>query len=598
MFQAADTFRVARATQPALSRDGGKVLFTMGRDDPDADERRHTVWLADGARVIPVSDGHHDSSPHWAANQRDFVFVRRCPGRPPHIRVQDVSATASRKVPLPGPADRAEWAPGADLLAVLVDAPAGRRLAIVDPFAGWVRIVCSDAQGFAWSPSGVELVVAVGPPGGRVAGLVVVSVEDNRYRLLTRRKGILGDPVWVDPRTVAYVGVRDMSPCGQPTLWAVRTDGNGPRPVLPGLDRSVLTGDGVFPGARPVRFGFGRVACAVRDGGEVAVWVADLAAGVARVLPQTRGQAVTGIAADDFGNLAWTGATENRPSRLFTGRSCVSQAVGDANVWLENIDVASPEKRLFSRPQGRPIEGWLVRGRPGDRVLVDLHGGPHGAWNPFFPEWDLYHQMLVQRGWMVLLPNISGSDGYGGGFRSAIHRVWGPAGQADVLTCLRDLVRDGSRLAVAGYSYGGFLACWLIAAMPELFRAAVVSSAITDLTAFQNHSHIGQALCRDEFGDGPDGGYRLAAQSPMRHVDRVRVAALALHGETDELSPLGPVRAWVAQLRARGHDAELVAFPGCGHLFKHDGPPRIRNAYQRAIVSWLERQIPASPSSR
>ena len=116
---------------------------------------------------------------------------------------------------------------------------------------------------------------------------------------------------------------------------------------------------------------------------------------------------------------------------------------------------------------------------------MDLHGGPHGAWNPFFPEWDLYHQMLVQRGWMVLLPNISGSDGYGGGFRSAIHRVWGPAGQADVLTCLRDLVRDGSRLAVAGYSYGGFLACWLIAAMPELFRAAVVSSAITDLTAFQ-----------------------------------------------------------------------------------------------------------------
>ena len=232
------------------------------------------------------------------------------------------------------------------------------------PFAGWVRIVCSDAQGFAWSPSGVELVVAVGPPGGRVAGLVVVSVEDNRYRLLTRRRGILGDPVWVDPRTVAYVGVRDMSPCGQPTLWAVRTDGNGPRPVLPGLDRSVLTGDGVFPGAKPVRFGFGRVACAVRDGGEVAVWVADLAAGVARVLPQTRGQAVTGIAADDFGNLAWTGATENRPSRLFTGGVAYPRRWGTRMYGLRTS--MSPRRRGGSSPvhrDGRSKDGWSGGGQ-------------------------------------------------------------------------------------------------------------------------------------------------------------------------------------------------------------------------------------------
>src|SRR4029079_5578535 len=80
-------------------------------------------------------------------------------------------------------------------------------------------------------------------------------------------------------------------------------------------------------------------------------------------------------------------------------------------------------------------------------------------------EMHLYHQELAARGWVVLAVNPRGSDGYGEACDDAVQAAWGVADAAAFLEPIDALVAEGladpERLAVTGYSYGGFMTCWL-----------------------------------------------------------------------------------------------------------------------------------------
>ena len=135
------------------------------------------------------------------------------------------------------------------------------------------------------------------------------------------------------------------------------------------------------------------------------------------------------------------------------------------------------------------MQGWLVRDpeRDGPRpLLLDVHGGPHNAWNAAADEIHLYHQELAARGWAVLLVNPRGSDGYGEAFYDAVHGAWGVADANDFLEPIDALVAEGladpERLAVTGYSYGGFMTCYLTG-HDDRFEAAVAGGVVSDLVS-------------------------------------------------------------------------------------------------------------------
>ncbi|MEU9887733.1 prolyl oligopeptidase family serine peptidase [Sphaerisporangium sp. NPDC051011] len=96
--------------------------------------------------------------------------------------------------------------------------------------------------------------------------------------------------------------------------------------------------------------------------------------------------------------------------------------------------------------------------------------------------------------------------------------------------------------------------------------------------------------CRDD----------IAGQSPLTHVARVTTPTLLLHGEDDDLCPVGQAEQWFTALRAQGVPVRMVRYPGASHLFILNGRPSHRVDYNERIVEWLEQWIPVggTPASR
>jgi CubicO group peptidase (beta-lactamase class C family) len=170
---------------------------------------------------------------------------------------------------------------------------------------------------------------------------------------------------------------------------------------------------------------------------------------------------------------------------------------------------------------------------------------------------------------------------------------WGIVDAADFLEPIDQLVADGvadpARLAVTGYSYGGYMTCYLTS-RDGRFAAAVPGGAVSDLTSMIGTSDEGNTLAAWEFGKPSPAadGAALAAMSPFTRVADVTTPTLLLHGEADIRCPVGQAEQWHTALRQLGVDVELVRYPGASHLFILDGTPSHRIDYNQRVVDWVE----------
>jgi len=154
-----------------------------------------------------------------------------------------------------------------------------------------------------------------------------------------------------------------------------------------------------------------------------------------------------------------------------------------------------------------------TRRRP---TILFVHGGVHGDFNAVHL---LQVRDLVRRGWVVVAPDYRGSTGYGARYYDAID--YGGREVDDVLAARGWLARfapwaDLDRLAVMGYSHGGYIALLAVLRHPELFRAAVAHVPVADLpTRMRTHPDWYQAI----FAAQPAYGGTLA-DNPRPYVDR------------------------------------------------------------------------------
>src|SRR3984957_11667314 len=187
--------------------------------------------------------------------------------------------------------------------------------------------------------------------------------------------------------------------------------------------------------------------------------------------------------------------------------------------------------------------------------------------------------------------NPRASDGYGEAFYTATTGAWGTADANDFLEPLDALVAEGiadpARLAVTGYSYGGYMTCYLTS-RDGRFAAAVAGGAVTDLTSMSGTSDSGHELAQWELGSFSPTGRDFTASDPFPRVTEVTTPTLLLHGESDSRCPVGQAEQWHVALRELGVDTQLVRYPGASHLFILNGAPSHRIDYNQRVVDWVE----------
>ncbi|MDX6342595.1 MAG: hypothetical protein QOH87_2733, partial [Trebonia sp.] len=524
------------ATRLDYKADGAGLLRTVRK-------HLHVLDLADGT-VRQVTEGDwHASDPVWspdsarlafgAATAPDADLTYRAP-----VYVTDVSGAFAK--PRIGALEHGYGAPvawtpdGSALIAV------GREI---------------DKKGLNGHVQLLRVALPVPPCGEADKGIIDLADSLDRNVMPGGAGYPGGKPQFADDGDTVVFCVRDR---GCSHLYAAPTDGSAtPRPVVTGAGR-VVSGLSVSGGRAAV-------ALATPDSyGEIVL--VELGAGTETV--------ITGHGASQHG-ASQHGASQHGASH-------------------DDVTLYVRQEREFAISDGGTVQGWLIRdpaaAGPGP-VLLDVHGGPHNAWNGAADPAHLYHQVLAERGWTVLIVNPRASDGYGEAFYTATTGAWGVSDALDFLEPLDALVAEGiadpARLAVTGYSYGGYMTCYLTS-RDGRFAAAAAGGCVSDLRSMAGTSDMGHGLSDSEWGFKSPAGRDFSASDPIARVTDVRTPTLLLHGDADMRCPVGQAEQWHVALRELGVDTQLVRYPGASHLFILDGMPSHRIDYNQRVVDWVE----------
>lgn len=236
--------------------------------------------------------------------------------------------------------------------------------------------------------------------------------------------------------------------------------------------------------------------------------------------------------------------TPPRPVRLAPGEWAELPAPGRVDGLPGSLE------RVWTDVDGVRVGGWLClphhasEGDPAP-VMLWIHGGPHSSFNAWSWRWCPW--LAVARGYAVLMPDPAMSTGYG---NAGLNRGWPRLPDVVYGECaaLLDevLVRpelDGSRTALLGASFGGFMVSW-IAGHTDRF-SAVVTHAGSWAMGQQHRTTDAAAKKMRVHGHEEEqpGWYR--DNSPHRSASRVVTPVLITHGNRDYRVPISEaLRMW------------------------------------------------------
>jgi dipeptidyl aminopeptidase/acylaminoacyl peptidase len=236
---------------------------------------------------------------------------------------------------------------------------------------------------------------------------------------------------------------------------------------------------------------------------------------------------------------------------------------------LVDVPLASVEPIRYPAADGTLIPGYLtvppgVKDPKNLPAIVMPHGGPAARDNWHF---DWLAQYFAARGFVVLQPNFRGSSGYGDAwFEQNGFKSW-PVAIGDVLDAGRWLVAQGladpGKLAVVGWSYGGYAALQSAVVDSKLFKAVVAIAPVTDLEALKDEHRYWSdfELVSEYVGEGS----HLRDGSPLDNAARIKVPVLLFHGAHDRNVNIRQSKRMASRLTSVGGQCEIVTWPELDH---------------------------------
>ncbi len=199
-------------------------------------------------------------------------------------------------------------------------------------------------------------------------------------------------------------------------------------------------------------------------------------------------------------------------------------------------------------------------------VLVYVYGGPHAQMitNSYLDGANLWMYWLAEQGYLVFTIDNRGSDNRGFAFESAIHGRCGlyeiddQIKGVDYLKSLSFV--DQNRLAVHGWSYGGFMTTSLMLRKPDVFKVGIAGGPVTDWKYYE-------AMYGERYMDTPTENQKgFDEASTLNYVKNLKGKLLLIHGTSDDVVVMQHNYALLKKFIEAEKQVDFFAYP----MHKHN----------------------------
>jgi len=220
-------------------------------------------------------------------------------------------------------------------------------------------------------------------------------------------------------------------------------------------------------------------------------------------------------------------------------------------------------------------------------LIVDVYGGPHAqVVRNQWPATSSRQQLLAQEGFLIWSLDNRGSWGRGRAWETAVFKNLGTNELADQLAGVAYLKTlpfvDASRLAISGWSYGGYMTLYALTHAPDVFKCGVAGAPVTDWKFYDT-------IYTERYMRTPKEnpiGYKTS--SPLAAADKLKAKLLIIHGTADDNVHLHNTMNFIDALIKAGRPYELQIQPGQMHGFGGESANQFLN---EQIVDFFKRNL-------
>ncbi|MBC5804622.1 MAG: hypothetical protein DLM53_06285 [Candidatus Eremiobacter antarcticus] len=636
--QLTDVQRVVRLSEPRFSPDGGRVAFVLSRPDVEKATYDGQIVLLDlGTRGLrQLTYGRKDvSAPRWSPDGQSLAFIAATgEGENDHDQVfampmngGDARAVTKAETDV----QQFAWKPdGATIAYVCADVaknkaqvkkhndafevgdndylttekPTSSHVWLVPSSGGKTRrltggvwsisttAVPGNQSPLSWSPDGKTIAIGRFPNpyygDSDAANVAIVDVRSGALRRISDHAGLESMPLFSPlGAQLAYQWPKDgIHDNGNDVLVTAVGAGNG-KDMTAALDRTITwyrwTPDG------------NALLVAAEDKTKDALWLQPLQGPARRV---DLGDVMFYDAdVSRKGAVAFIGQTPHRASELYflPSLDVKPQMLTNYNKAIASLQLGDSQPVDWTGPGGFAEDGVLIyppqfiKGKKYPLVLV-IHGGPESATTQGFADLE---QLLAARGYLVFAPNYRGSTNLGDAYERAITGDTGDGPGKDVMAGVAAVQRlgivDSSRMAVSGWSYGGFMTSWLEGHY-DVWKAAVQGAALNDwimdyaISWYVNNDLF--YLGGPPFAGSHQAGWRT--QSPIAYQRRIKAPTLIMADTGDANVPIINSYEMYHALKDNHVTVQFIAYPVNTHF--PDDPVRTIDVYRRWIA-WMDRYL-------